>query len=254
MPSNEEIEQMKNDPFYKGKWDKGKIRYELVPLSAIEALGKVLTFGATRYGDETWRLLPKANDRYYAATLRHLFAYRNGEYLDKDSGMPHLFHALTNIAFLIELKLSEQKDASKENIQLDLFAQVLGSELDQKCHEFDYKEQGQDIKLSEFEQLNKIGKNHEYVICRGYYCGVHAGYIKERDGNFVVLNEARRLWKWKANKGISLSEVAKYGIDASGSRVCTKCGEIWLGDVYEVIPCTDAARKTIEEAADAEVN
>ena len=49
------------------------------------------------------------------------------------------------------------------------------------------------------------------------------------------------------------AEVAKYGIDASGSRVCTKCGEIWLGDVYEVIPCTDAARKTIEEADDADV-
>ena len=93
-----------------------------------------------------------------------------------------------------------------------------------------------------------------YVICRGYYCGVHAGYLKERDGNHVVLNEARRLWKWKADKGISLSEVAKYGIDASGSRVCTKCGEIWLGDVYEVIPCTDAARKTIEEAADADAD
>ena len=144
MPNNEEIEKMKKDPFYKGKWDKGKIRYELVPLSAIEALGKVLTFGATRYGVETWRLLPKAKDRYYAATLRHLFAYRNGEYLDKDSGMPHLFHALTNIAFLIELMLSEQKDASKDNIQLDLFAQYLRDELDRQCHEFDYKEQGQD--------------------------------------------------------------------------------------------------------------
>lgn len=143
MASNEEIEQMKKDPFYMGKWDKGKIRYELVPLSAIEALGKVLTFGATRYGEETWRLLPKANDRYYAATLRHLFAYRNGEYLDKDSGFPHLFHALTNIAFLIELKLSEQKDASKENAQLDLFAQICGQNIP-SAPEFDYKEQGQD--------------------------------------------------------------------------------------------------------------
>lgn len=144
MLSDEEIEQIKKDPFYKGKWDNGKIRYELVPLSAIEALGKVMTFGATRYGIETWRLLPKANDRYYAATLRHLFAYRNGEYLDKDSGMPHLFHALTNIAFLIELNLAEQKDTSKENVQLDLSHQGLGSELPKQCHEFDYKEQGQD--------------------------------------------------------------------------------------------------------------
>lgn len=144
MPSNEEIEKMKKDPFYKGKWDMGKIRYELVPLSAIEELGKVLTFGATRYGDETWRLLPKATDRYYAATLRHLFAYRNGEYLDKDSGMPHLSHALANIAFLIELHLAKQRDASKDNIQLDLLNQYLGNKLEQQCHEFDYKEQGQD--------------------------------------------------------------------------------------------------------------
>ena len=93
----------------------------------------------------------------------------------------------------------------------------------------------------------------EYVICRGYYCGVHAGYIMEREGNHVFLNKARRLWKWKAVKGISLSEVAKYGITADGSKVCTKLDMIWLGDVYEVIPCTDAARKTIEEASDADV-
>ena len=92
-----------------------------------------------------------------------------------------------------------------------------------------------------------------YVICRGYYCGVHAGYLKTHDGNHDELVDSRRLWKWKAVNGISLSEVAKYGIDASGSRVCTKCGEIWLGDVYEVIPCTDAARKTIEDAADADI-
>ena len=99
--------------------------------------------------------------------------------------------------------------------------------------------------------MKKSNKKAVYVICRGYYCGVHAGYIKKIDGNHVVLNESRRLWKWKSVKGISLSDVAKYGITADDSYVCTKLDEIWLGDVYEVIPCTDAARKTIEEAEDA---
>ena len=102
--------------------------------------------------------------------------------------------------------------------------------------------------------MKKSKKKAAYVICRGYYCGVHAGYIKEREGNHVVLNGARRLWKWNAVKGISLSDVAKYGINANGSKICTKLDEIWLGDVYEIIPCTDAARKTIEEAADADVD
>ena len=30
--------------------------------------------------------------------------------------------------------------------------------------------------------------------------------------------------------------------------------ELWLGDVYEMIPCTDESRKTIEEAYDAAVD
>lgn len=142
MPSNEEIEKMKNDPFYKGKWDKGKIRYELVPTSSMEALGKVLTFGAQRYGDETWRLLPQAKRRYYAATLRHLFAHQKGELIDKDSGLPHLYHALTNIAFLIELNERDFNGESKNDCQLDLFAQGLGKHLDEQT--VDYKEQGKD--------------------------------------------------------------------------------------------------------------
>lgn len=40
--------------------------------------------------------------------------------------------------------------------------------------------------------MEKTIENNVYVICRGYYCGVHAGYIKEREGNHVVLNEALR--------------------------------------------------------------
>lgn len=92
-----------------------------------------------------------------------------------------------------------------------------------------------------------------YVICRGYYCGVHAGYLKKHDGNHCVLVNSRRLWSWKTRKGISLSAVAKYGIDSS----CTlpnELDEIWLGDVFEVIPCTEDAMKTIVGAAVNEQN
>lgn len=86
-----------------------------------------------------------------------------------------------------------------------------------------------------------------FVICRGYYCGVHAGYLKAHDGNHAELVDSRRLWSWKAKEGISLSAVAKHGIDAS----CTLPNvlpEIWLGDVYEVIPCTEEAKDSIEKA------
>lgn len=93
----------------------------------------------------------------------------------------------------------------------------------------------------------------KFVICRGYYCGVHAGWLMEHDGNHCVLVNSRRLWSWKAKDGISLSAVAKHGVDAS-CEFPNALGEIWLGDVYEVIPCSDTAAKSIMEAKVREQN
>lgn len=86
----------------------------------------------------------------------------------------------------------------------------------------------------------------KYVICRGYYCGVHAGFLKEHDGNHVTLVNSRRLWRWKAAQGVSLSAVAKHGIN--DIALPNVLDEIWLGDVYEVIPATESAMKSIVEA------
>lgn len=43
-------------------------------------------------------------DRYYAALLRHVMAWRSGESNDPESGMPHLWHVLTNAAFMVFLE------------------------------------------------------------------------------------------------------------------------------------------------------
>ena len=99
----------------------------------------------------------------------------------------------------------------------------------------------------------EINAAEKYVICRGYYCGVHAGYLKKHDGNHVTLVNSRRLWSWKAKEGISLSAVAKHGID-SCCTLPNVLPEIWLGDVYEVIPCTEEARDSILEAEVREQN
>jgi len=92
-----------------------------------------------------------------------------------------------------------------------------------------------------------------YVICRGYYCGVHAGFLKDHDGNHCQLVNSRRLWSWKAKKGISLSAVAVHGI-ANNIALPDELPEIFLGDVYEVIPCSETAARTIREAAVCEQN
>ena len=59
--------------------------------------------------------------------------------------------------------------------------------------------------------------------------------------------KSRRLWYWKAKEGISLSAVAKHGI-AADVKIPNELDEIWLGDVYEVIPCTQEAMESIAKA------
>lgn len=77
-----------------------KVRMELVPLTVMESLGKVLTYGAKKYADNSWQDLPDFWRRYKAALLRHLIAIDKGELIDPESGLPHIEHVLCNAAFL----------------------------------------------------------------------------------------------------------------------------------------------------------
>ena len=82
------------------KFDTEKPMLDLVPPEAIYAIGAIMTHGAEKYGRDNW-LEGMDWGRVYAAAQRHLLAWSAREDLDGDSSMPHLWHALTNIAFLI---------------------------------------------------------------------------------------------------------------------------------------------------------
>lgn len=84
------------------KFDQGKPRYDLIPPAFIESVANVLTFGANKYEPNGWR---KCEDlgRYEAAMMRHFEAYRKGEKLDSETGLPHIAHAITNLLFILEL-------------------------------------------------------------------------------------------------------------------------------------------------------
>lgn len=97
------------------------------------------------------------------------------------------------------------------------------------------------------DSLNSmIGKK---VIVRTYSAGVFFGILAEKSGNEVIVKNARRMWQWKAEKSISLSGCAIYGIDQKNSRIAPALDSIWL-EAIEIIPCADAAIKSIEEADD----
>lgn len=87
------------------KNDADKERLDLLPMRAINEVGKVLTFGAKKYADNNWRGGMKWG-RLVGATLRHVFAFMGGENTDKESGLHHLAHAATDILCVLEYTIT----------------------------------------------------------------------------------------------------------------------------------------------------
>lgn len=85
------------------KYDEGKLRYELIPPSVLESLAKVLTHGATKYGDNNWKQC-KELERLWGGVFRHIQAHRMGETKDPDSGHLHLEHALCSLMMIFYLE------------------------------------------------------------------------------------------------------------------------------------------------------
>jgi hypothetical protein len=73
------------------KYDKHKLRYDLIPGDALSALAAVYTFGSIKYDDNNWRKGTRWG-RVFAALMRHAWAYWRGEIFDPESGLPHMAH------------------------------------------------------------------------------------------------------------------------------------------------------------------
>ena len=80
----------------------GKPRLTLVPRKIITAIARVREYGNKKYKTpDSWML--NSAEQYRDAAFRHFIAYLDDpESLDEESGLPHLHHLATNIAFLIE--------------------------------------------------------------------------------------------------------------------------------------------------------
>ena len=54
-------------------------------------------------GKRPWHLLPWESAGLIGATIRHLTAWRSGERLDPESGLPHLAHAACSVLFMLAI-------------------------------------------------------------------------------------------------------------------------------------------------------
>ena len=71
------------------KFDKGKLRYDLIPVGPLAELANVYTLGAVKYDDRNWEK-GILFSRLYAAMMRHANKYWAGEKNDLEDGQHHL--------------------------------------------------------------------------------------------------------------------------------------------------------------------
>lgn len=102
---------MNYDSGQKVKSDAGKPRLTLVPLQIIYDVARVREYAVNgKYKDpDNWKQV--SVERYRDAMFRHLCAYvKDPHGKDEESGLPHLWHLATNIAFLCELEKESFND------------------------------------------------------------------------------------------------------------------------------------------------
>ena len=88
------------------KFDDGKQPWHLLPWNAVNEVVKVLKMGAEKYGDNNWQKLGHFEVRYFAAAMRHLYAWNADCRMDGESGLSHLAHAAGCILFMLERELA----------------------------------------------------------------------------------------------------------------------------------------------------
>lgn len=88
----------------------GKLRWDLLPVDELEKIVEVFTKGANKYQPNSWQYIQDPLNRYYAALMRHLVAWRKGEKIDSDTGCEHLAQVAVNAIFLLHLSNNKYKE------------------------------------------------------------------------------------------------------------------------------------------------
>jgi hypothetical protein len=84
-----------------------------------------------------------------------------------------------------------------------------------------------------------------YKIVRTHSAGVFSGEIESKNGQEVIMKNARRLWYWDG--AASLSQLAMEGVKRpENCKFPCEVNRVELTQVIEILDCTDEAEKSIK--------
>ncbi len=102
------------------KFDNGKAEWNLLYYPFLESVIRVMKLGKDRYGYENWKK-PFDKSRLRNALMRHVVADMKGEYIDRDSGEPHISHVVCNAMFIYFHELKDECDDLGEKYMKSLY-------------------------------------------------------------------------------------------------------------------------------------
>lgn len=85
-----------------------------------------------------------------------------------------------------------------------------------------------------------------FVIVRTTNAGVHCGDLGSQNGQKVVLDNARRIWRWRGAN--TLNELSQNGCDFGWSRISEPVPTIMLLDAIEIIECSAKASTNLSQS------
>ena len=86
------------------RYNTGKLRYDLLPPDALEALVKVFTIGAVKYAPRNWENGFNWTE-CYASLQRHAAEWAKGVDIDEETGQLHMAHVMWNAMALTTFML-----------------------------------------------------------------------------------------------------------------------------------------------------
>jgi hypothetical protein len=127
------------------RFNTGKVRFDLIPPTALEEIAKVYTYGTLKYSDNNWWKAFNWRKDTFSCITRHINKWLRGEKFDDESGLHHLAHAAWNCIALMEFERNNLGKDDRIPYCLDLM-----------------NPEEQALKIKAWRKLADIGKEDDY--------------------------------------------------------------------------------------------